>query len=154
MYQNGIYICIFWYSNTYWFPMKKCWCQQNSKGVSRDSYIFWVFFSQGITVPSFMIVGYVWQISGRWGLFGSPIREQPRKDPSWIGLNYSYFHYIISCLKDNSSAIKYLSHLFYIFLVLAEISHDLTYQKLLISQEKCLKIVIYLEKLRIFFTLI
>ena len=34
-------------------------------------------------MPSFIIVGYVWQILGR-GL--PPIREQPRKGPSWIGL--------------------------------------------------------------------
>ena len=40
MYQNTIYICIFWYSKIFWFPMKKCWCQQNSRSVSRDSYIF------------------------------------------------------------------------------------------------------------------
>ena len=36
-------------------------------------------------MPSFIIVGYVWQILGR-GEKGPPIREQPRKYPSWIGL--------------------------------------------------------------------
>ena len=44
MYQNAIYICIFWYSKFCWFQMKKRWCQQNSMGVSRDSYIFWISF--------------------------------------------------------------------------------------------------------------
>ena len=33
-------------------------------------------------MPSFIIVGYVWQILGRRGLFVPPIREQPRKSPS------------------------------------------------------------------------
>ena len=38
------YICISWYNKICWFPVKKCWYQQNSEGVSRDSYIFWIFF--------------------------------------------------------------------------------------------------------------
>ena len=33
------------------------------KGLSRDFYICWIF-RQGITVPGFIIVGYVWQIFG------------------------------------------------------------------------------------------
>ena len=37
-------------------------------------------------MPSFIIAGYVWQILG-WGTFLPPIREQPRKGPSWIGLS-------------------------------------------------------------------
>ena len=40
MYNNEVYVCISWYSKTSWFPVKKCWCQQNSRLVSRDSYIF------------------------------------------------------------------------------------------------------------------
>ena len=43
-YQNPIYICISWYSKICWFSVKKCRCQQNSRGVSRDSYILWIFF--------------------------------------------------------------------------------------------------------------
>ena len=27
MYQNVIYIFIFWYSKICWFPVKKCWCR-------------------------------------------------------------------------------------------------------------------------------
>ena len=69
MYQNAICICISWYYKICWFPVKKCWCQQNSECVSRDSYIFRIFFRQGITVPIFIIVGYLWQILGREGLF-------------------------------------------------------------------------------------
>ena len=68
----AIYICISWCSKICWFLVKECWCQQNSRGVSRDSYIFWIFLRQGITVPSFIIVEYVWQILGRGGLFTPP----------------------------------------------------------------------------------
>ena len=42
--RNAIYICISWYSKIYWFWVKKCWFQHNSRGLSRDSYIFWIFF--------------------------------------------------------------------------------------------------------------
>ena len=31
MYQNAIYICIFWYSKVCWFPVKKYWCQAEIK---------------------------------------------------------------------------------------------------------------------------
>ena len=44
MYQNASYICIYWYNKISWLTIKKYWCQQNSGGVSRDSYIFWIFF--------------------------------------------------------------------------------------------------------------
>ena len=37
-------------------------------------------------MPSFITVGYVWRILGRRGEKRPPIREQPRKSPSWIGL--------------------------------------------------------------------
>ena len=67
---------------------EKCSCQQKSTGVSLDSYIFWIFFRQGLTVSSLIIAEYVRQILGR-GLFGFPICEQPRKGPSWLGLNLS-----------------------------------------------------------------
>ena len=46
---------------------------------------FWIFFGWDTTVPSFFIVGYVWQILGRGSLFvppPSPIRQQPQKSPS------------------------------------------------------------------------
>ena len=46
--------------------MKKCWYQQNSKNMSRDSY----------TVLSFIIAGYVWQILVMWG---SPPPIHPKK---------------------------------------------------------------------------
>ena len=40
LYWNSIYICIYWYSKTCWSLVKKCWCNQNSSGVSRYLYIF------------------------------------------------------------------------------------------------------------------
>ena len=88
MYQNTIYICISWCSKSCCFPVKKCWRQQNSKCVSRDSNIFWIFFGEGITVPSLIIVGYVWQILGRGAFLPPSIREKPQKRPSWIGLKF------------------------------------------------------------------
>ena len=94
MSQNTIYICISWSSQTCCFPVKKCWHQQNSTGVSRDWYIFRIFFGHGMSAPSFIIVRYVWQILGREAflLLPPPIRGQPQKSPSWIGLNLVQFH--------------------------------------------------------------
>ena len=44
MYSNAIYISISRYSKICWFLVKKCWYQQNSSGMSRDLYIFSIFF--------------------------------------------------------------------------------------------------------------
>ena len=43
--KSNLYLdpMISWYSKICWFPVKKEWYQQNSMGVSRDLYIFWVF---------------------------------------------------------------------------------------------------------------
>ena len=55
--------------------------------MSRHSYVFWIFFRQGIIIPSFIIVGYVWQILGRGGAFLVPPHPLAApKSPSWIGL--------------------------------------------------------------------
>ena len=73
MYQNATYIYTSWYSKLADFRWKKCLCQLNLRSVSRDSYIFWVLFRSGITVPSFNIVGYVWLILWRgWWSFWTP----------------------------------------------------------------------------------
>ena len=57
--------------------------QQNSRAVLLDSYIFWIFFREGIAVPSFSIAEYVLQILGKVGAFcPSPIRDQPQLGPS------------------------------------------------------------------------
>ena len=60
-------------------------------------------------------------------------------------LNYSVIQYIVSCLKDTSLDIKNFHHLFCIFIVFLVIkskrkSHDLLCQKVLISQQRYLKI--------------
>ena len=57
--------------------MKKFWCQQNSRSVSRDLYIFWIFFRQDITGRIFIIVGYAGQI-----LEGGAFLPPPPPDPS------------------------------------------------------------------------
>ena len=104
MYQNAIYICSSWYSKFCWFPVKKCRCQQNSMGVSHDSYIFWVFFTEGITAK-FHHCG-ICVTHFREGCFlsqppSSPhICEQPQKSPSWIGLLWcNFYNGILECSK-------------------------------------------------------
>ena len=54
------------------FLRQKCWCQQNSRGVSSEWYIFWIFFMSGITLSSFIIVGYVWYFRKGGGAFLPP----------------------------------------------------------------------------------
>ena len=89
MNQNPIYMCISWCSKICWFPVKECWCQQNSRNVSRDLYIFFIFLREGITVQSFIIAGYVWWILRRVGQKGPPpILEQPWKNTSWIAISH------------------------------------------------------------------
>ena len=59
---------------------EKFWCQQNSTSVSRDLYIFWVFFRWSITFPTFVNVEYF-----------SSILEQPKKfNPSELSLHVNY----------------------------------------------------------------
>ena len=48
MCSNAIYICISRFSKICWFSVKKCWCQQNSSGVSQDLYfldLLWVRYN-------------------------------------------------------------------------------------------------------------
>ena len=78
---------------------KKFWWQQNSKFVSRDSYIFWIFFGWGIIVASFIIVGYVWQIFWTETFLLPPIREQPQKIPSWTYRVKGYFTLLVDATK-------------------------------------------------------
>ena len=84
MYQKTIYICICWYIKICRFLVKKCWCQQNARAMSGNSYIFWVFFRYGITVPSFIIVRYVWQILEKEPF--CPTILEPWKGQSWTEL--------------------------------------------------------------------
>ena len=58
-------------------------------------------------MPSFIIIGYVWEIFGREAFLPPPICEQPRKDSSWIELHMcscSFFwvkvpSYVLICVK-------------------------------------------------------
>ena len=65
--------------------MNKCWYQQKSKIVSRRLHIFRIVFRLGITVPSFIALGYVWQILGTGELLGPHPWTAPKR-PIWIGL--------------------------------------------------------------------
>ena len=61
-------------------------------------------------MPSFINVGYVRQILGRRGVFlASPIREQPRKGPSWIGLSQQICQCAHLFLCNPQLCPKYLS---------------------------------------------
>ena len=66
--KYNLYLYFLIYQNLMVFD-EKFWCQQNSRGVPSGSYIFRIFFRKGITVPSFIIVGYVWKILGSGDLF-------------------------------------------------------------------------------------
>ena len=58
-----------------------------SRGVSRDSYIFWIFFRWGITAKFHYCRICVTYFREGWGPFcPPPIREQSQKCPSWTGL--------------------------------------------------------------------
>ena len=46
-----------------------------------------------MTLPSFIILGYVWKILGMGGFPPPPIREQLRKGPSWIELSCFFAAY-------------------------------------------------------------
>ena len=48
-YQNSVYICFSSCNKIYRFSVKKCWCQQISRGVLRDSHDFWIFFRYNCT---------------------------------------------------------------------------------------------------------
>ena len=92
-YLNAIDICISSCSNNCWLFVKKCRCQQKSRSVSCDLYIFKIFFRWGITC----------QVSSLWQM--PPICEQPRKCTSWIEFNIWH-------------SFTYLTHLF-LYLILA-----------------------------------
>ena len=118
MYRYATYICISWYSKICWFPVKKCWCEQNSTGMSSEWCIFWIFFSQVITVPNFIIAGYMWQIIGKGGLlWGLSIHEQPRKGPSWIGLKRDCSTCVFLSLLRNFYRTAFLQSSFWCLLL-------------------------------------
>ena len=108
MSSHAVFICISWYSKICWFPLKKCWCQQNSRGVSLDLYIFWIFFMWGIPVPSFIIVEYAWQVLGWRSLFATPSMSNHKKaHPGSQKLSY-YPSYITQGWNLLLLLLKYL----------------------------------------------
>ena len=122
MSQSAVHICISWYSKICWFPVKKCWRQQNSRGVSRDSYIFCIFFRKGITVLSFILVGYVWQIlrsSGKWSDSRHFSKSQGKFFLSFLYSLFSYFldlkNYELRPLRSDPGSLHFpLLSFFYI----------------------------------------
>ena len=88
MYKNVIFIYIFWYSKICWIPMKKYWFQLNSRGLSCDQYIFWVFFGYGITAKFHLYRICVTDFR-EGDLFGPPPSvSSPKINQSWIGLEW------------------------------------------------------------------
>ena len=88
--KSSLYLYYLIYQNLL-ISSQKMLMSAEIRGVSLDWYIFWTFFRQGITVPSFIIVGCVtdFRKKGGEGAFcpsPPPICEQPQKCPSWIGL--------------------------------------------------------------------
>ena len=59
LYQNAFFFLYFTLKQNWLISSEKCLCQQNSRCVSRDLYIFWISFRKGITVPSLIIAEYV-----------------------------------------------------------------------------------------------
>ena len=86
MYLNGIYICISSYSKICWFPIKKCWCKQNSRYVGRDSYSFWIILRYNFAKFHHCRMCVTDFRQGGDFFATPPIRERPPKKPSWIRL--------------------------------------------------------------------
>ena len=75
MYQNVIYIFIYWYSKICWFSVKKCWYQQDWKWCVKWCRYFFVSFGCGKTVPSCAKFHHCWicETEFREGdIFGHP----------------------------------------------------------------------------------
>ena len=72
--QSSIYIC---FSSC----NKVCRFSVKNADVSRSQRVFYMIFgsSLGVTVPSLIIIGYIWQISGRGRLFA----PHPWTMPKW-----------------------------------------------------------------------
>ena len=63
---------------------------QKSRGVSRDLYIFWIFFRKSISLPSFIIKRYVWHILGRGAFLPHHYPWAAPKRPilNWVNNNF------------------------------------------------------------------
>ena len=85
MYQNTIYICISWYSKICWFPVKNADVSR-IQGVCHVIHMLFGSSLGKLWLPSFIIVGFVWQILGKGAFLPIPFLEQPQKGLSWIKL--------------------------------------------------------------------
>ena len=82
MYQDTIYICISWYSKICWFPVKNVDVSK-TEGVCHVIYISFGSSLGRVKVPSFIIVGYEWDILGREGVF-APLLPPKRPTLNWV----------------------------------------------------------------------
>ena len=141
MHQNAIYI---WFLDVVKFTdfrWKNAYVNR-TQGMCHVTYIFWTFFNCAkfhdcrICVTDFR--------KGR--PFCRPIRKQPRKTPSWIGLMFFWFSQYkvnkINCHKKNGSLSKvYILH----------IGNDSLSPVLTLTFAYCLdKCEITLEKIRLY----
>ena len=97
---NAVFICIWRYKNC-WFRVINWWCQQNSSVVSHDLYRFWISFYVRYNYVKIYFCSICVTDFGEGLSFYSPIADETRKGPSWIGL-------ILRIFKDDS--IYCLSH--------------------------------------------
>ena len=110
--ENEIYIYISWYNKFAGFRWKHADVSRTQRVCHAIHIIFWIFSRQGITVPSFIILGYVSQILERGIFLLPPIREQPQKWPSWIRLrpliHYSwiFIEYQPRTIEDHHCLLK------------------------------------------------
>ena len=87
--------------------MKNCRYQRNSRGASRDSYILRIFFRYSISVPSFIIVGYVWQILRRGALFGPlPHLRAAPKNPFLNRVKFDFSYLNINSIRNKFSDLQ------------------------------------------------
>ena len=98
-----IYMCISWCSKICWFPVKKCWCQQNSRDVSSDLYIFWIFLRYGICVADFREGGQKAPPPHPWAAPKTPILN--RVKANYFSDGFIILLYLISSLSLTKSLL-------------------------------------------------
>ena len=79
--KYAFYICFFWHTKNWWFPIKKGDISR-TQGVFTWFIYFLTIFKESYTVPSFIIAGHAWQILERVAKKVTSIGDQSRKAPS------------------------------------------------------------------------
>ena len=92
-------ICISWYNNISWFLVIKCWCQ----GGYRMIHIFFELSLKYNCAKFYHCEIWVTDFREGGDFLAPPIREQPRKCPSWIGLRIIFIFKQILCQEWNRS---------------------------------------------------